>query len=41
MLKNHKKKANKNYSFKKWDVKWTKGKRTQFMILKKDNLQIV
>ena len=33
-------KQTKKITFKKWSVKWIKGKLTQIMILKKDNLQI-
>ena len=41
-VKNHKKINNQKRIFKKnkWAVKWTKGKQTQIMRRKKDNLQI-
>ena len=41
MLKKYKKiNKQKRSLLKKWSVKWIKGKLTQIMILKKDNLQI-
>ena len=42
-VKNHKRINKQKRLFKKefkWAVKWTKGKRTQIMLWKKDNLQI-
>ena len=38
--KSQENKQTKKIILKKWTVKWTKGKRTQIMIRKKDNLQI-
>jgi len=40
MLKPQENKQTKNIIKKNWAVKWTKGKRTQIMTWKKDDLQI-